>query len=120
MPSIEAGNTIALFRRALGSDEVPELLDTIRQRRIEDRETASLFRQGKADLALARKDAAGLLSLVPGSYHDTIKAGVDWWHQRQADRAGQPEYSIGISVPTNADVHAVGLEVRQRQRAGVF
>ena len=115
--AISAGNTIALFRRALGSDQVPELLETIRQRRIADRETADLFRKGKADLALARKDAAGLLTLVPGSYHDTIRAGVDWWERRIAERADRPDYSIGISVPTNADVRAVGIEVRARQRA---
>ena len=115
--AISAGSTINLFRHALGKDQVPELLDTIRQKRIADRETAKLFREGKADEALARKEDAGLLELVPGSYRDTIKAGVDWWEKRKAERADRPDYTIGISVPTNADAHAVGLEVRTRQRA---
>ena len=36
---------------------------------------------------------------------------------RRAERSDRVNYSIGISVPTNADVHAVGLEVRQRMWA---
>ena len=55
--AIDAGNTIQLFRRALGTNQVPELLETIRQRLIEDRETAKMLRKGRADLALPRKEA---------------------------------------------------------------
>ena len=72
--AISAGNTITLFRRALGSDQVPEIVDSIRMTRAEDRDTAKLWRQGRADLALPRKEARGLFALVPGDYHDTIKA----------------------------------------------
>ena len=115
--SIAAGHSVKLFRHALGPDQVPELLDSIRQKRIEDRETADLFRQGKAAEALERKDQAGLLTLVPGSYHDTIRAGVDWWESRIAGNENREKYSVGVSVPTNADVRAFGLEVRSRQRA---
>ena len=114
--SIAAGHSVKLFRHALGSDQVPELLDAIRQKRIEDRETADLFRQGNAAEALERKDKAGLLTLVPGSYHDAIRAGVDWWESRIASNENRERYSVGVSVPTNADVRAFGLEVRSRQR----
>ena len=115
--AIEAGHAIKLFRRALGKDQVPEILETIRQKRIEDRETARLFRDGDAGKALERKEAAGLLHLTPGGYADAIKAGVDEWERRTVANQNRAGYRIGISVPTNADAHAVGLEIRQRQRA---
>jgi hypothetical protein len=115
--SISAGNTIALFRRALGEGQVPEILETIRQKRQEDRVTARLFREGKADEALARKERGGLLALLPGGYRDAIRAGVDEWERRLSANAGREGYRIGISVPTNADAHAVGEEIRTRQRA---
>ncbi|MDB5848229.1 MAG: hypothetical protein JWP29_1981 [Rhodoferax sp.] len=115
--SIEAGNTVNLFRHALGKDQVPELLETVRQKRLEDRETARLFREGKAAPALDRKLAAGLLSIVPGGYTDTIKATVDEWERRKEANTGRADYTLGISVPTNSDVLAVGLEIRRRQIA---
>ena len=115
--SIQAGNTIKLFRHALGKEQVPEILDTIRQKRQEDRDTARLFRDGKAGDALKRKDERGLLRLTPGGYSDAIKEGVDEWEKRIAANENREKYSIGISVPTNADAHAVGLEIRQRLRA---
>jgi len=115
--SVGAGNTVALFRHVFGPEQLPELLDTVRQRRIEDRETAKMLRTGHADLALPRKEARGLLQLVPGDYEDAIKAGVDWLEKRQSDHADREKYKVGVSVPTNADVLAFGLEYRTRQRA---
>jgi conjugative relaxase-like TrwC/TraI family protein len=116
--AINAGNTVALFRHALGTDQVPELLESVRQRRVEGRETAKLIRDGKAGEALPRKEARGLLALAPGEYEDAIKAGVIWLEKRQADTAGREHYTVGVSLPTNADVYAFGLEYRARQRAG--
>src|SRR4051794_10434002 len=52
--AIEAGSTIALLRRALGNEAVPELESTVRQLRDRDKETSLLFRQGKAEEAIAR------------------------------------------------------------------
>jgi ATP-dependent exoDNAse (exonuclease V) alpha subunit len=57
--SIEAGSTVRLFQKSLGTDQVPELLNTIRQRAERDRETTMLFRDGKAAEALERKDQDG-------------------------------------------------------------
>ena len=116
--SIEAGATIDLFRRALGNDQVPEILETVRQKRLDDREIAKLFRNGDAAEALERMDEAGLLHLTPGSYSDAIKAGVDEWERRTQANRGRDSYTIGISVPTNADAQAVGMEMRRRQPLG--
>ncbi len=109
--AINAGNTVALFRHALGPDQVPELLESVRQRRVEDRETAKLIRNGKAEEALPRKEARGLLVLAPGGYEDAIKAGVDWLEKRQSDNAGQAKYAVGVSLPTNTDVYAFGWNI---------
>jgi phage/plasmid primase-like uncharacterized protein len=115
--AVSAGNTIQLLRHALGAEQIPELLETVRQKRDEDKVTAKLLRDGKATEAMQRKDTAGLLVLVPGDYDDAIRAGVDWLLKRQTENAGCPGYSVGVSVPSNADVLAFGNEYRARQRA---
>jgi phage/plasmid primase-like uncharacterized protein len=114
---IEAGSSIDLLRRSLGAENVPELKETIRQERDRDKETSLLFRAGDADTALRRKDEDGTLHIIPGGYHDAIKAGVDLWWSRCEANEGNPKYRIGISVPTNADGLAVGEEIRARLRA---
>jgi TrwC relaxase/AAA domain len=52
--SILAGASVDLFRRALGNDQVPELVSTTRQIRDQDKETSLLFRKGEAEQALRR------------------------------------------------------------------
>jgi len=46
--SIEAGPVIELLRRALGPDSMPELLSTVRQQSVRERETSLMFREGRA------------------------------------------------------------------------
>ena len=115
--SIEAGNTIRLFQKSLGAEQVPELLNTVRQITERDRETSLLFREGKAAEALARKDEDGTLKIVPGGYKQAVQAAVDLWQQRAEANAATPGYSVGISAPTNADARAVGTEMRARRQA---
>ncbi len=74
--SIDAGHTLRLFEKALGKDAIPELVQTVRQLRTEDRETALMFRAGHADAALQRKDADGLLRIVPGGTTEAVKDAV--------------------------------------------
>ncbi len=114
--SIEAGATVQLLRRALGAEQVPELLDTIRQSKVRDRETALMFRNERADEALARKAEDGTLLVVPGGYRQAVEAAADVFMQRRAEGSGDPRYSIAISVPTNADAREVGAEIRKRRR----
>ncbi|MFL5288070.1 MAG: AAA family ATPase [Rhodopila sp.] len=115
--SILAGATVDLFRRALGADQVPELVSTTRQIRDQDKETSLLFRKGEAEQALRRMDAEGRLVIVPGGYDDTIRATVNLWLERRDANAGRDGYTLGISVPTNADGRAIGEEIRTRRRA---
>jgi phage/plasmid primase-like uncharacterized protein len=115
--SIDAGATIDLCRRAFGSENVPELLSTIRQLKVRDQETSLMFRDGNAEGALARKDQDGTLFIVPGGYDDAVRGVVDlWWERREANRDTK-DYSLGISVPTNADGRAIGEEIKRRRQA---
>lgn len=113
--SIEAGNTIRLFQRALGEEQVPQLLNTIRQAAERDRETALMFRQERSAEALERKLEDGTLRIVPGGYRQAVEAAVDLLMERRAAEK-DPRYSVAISVPTNADARAVGEEVRRRKQ----
>jgi ATP-dependent exoDNAse (exonuclease V) alpha subunit len=47
MQSVEAGPVIALLRRALGPEAVPELGSSVRQKDADERETALMFRNGQ-------------------------------------------------------------------------
>jgi phage/plasmid primase-like uncharacterized protein len=115
--SIQAGATIDLFRRALGNDQVPELVSTTRQIRDQDKETSLLFRKGEAEQALRRMDTEGRVVIVPGGYEDTVRATVNLWFERRDANAGRDGYTLGISVPTNADGRAIGEEIHKRRRA---
>ena len=53
--SIEAGDTIALLKRVLPKSAMPEVLTAVRQKNDRDRKIAALFRDGKAETALAMK-----------------------------------------------------------------
>ena len=86
--SIEAGSTIRLLRRALGTGAVPELESTVRQLRVRDRETALLFRQGNAAEGIARLREDGHAVLVPGGRRQAIEAAADLWEATTARQRG--------------------------------
>ena len=115
--SIEAGPVIDLMRRALGADQVPELLSTVRQQTARERETSTMFREGRAAEALERKQADGTLHIVPGGYRDAVERVADIWTERRQANGGDPDYRLTISAPTNADARAIGAAIRERRRA---
>lgn len=114
---IEAGPVINLMRRALGKRAVPEILSTRRQRTEREREIAGLFRQGKAEVALAMKREDGTAEAVPGGYDDAVRRVAQLWRQRREAHAGDSGFSISVTAPTNADARAVALALREERRA---
>ncbi len=114
--AIEAGNSIALLRQALGEGAVPELQSTVRQLRERDRETSLLFRQGDAAAGIARLREDGHAVLVPGGRRYAIEAAADLWAARQAENAGREGYTLTVSTPTNSDARALGTAIRERRR----
>ncbi len=57
--SIEAASAAEIIARELPEAALPRIMETIRQRTPEQREIATLFREGKAEEALKRKRALG-------------------------------------------------------------
>jgi hypothetical protein len=116
MQAVEAGPVIALLRRALGKNKIPELASSVRQKDAEEREAVLMFRNGQAEEAIKRKDANGTLKIVPGGYKEAVEyVATLWAERRQAnhDRAG---FSISVSAPTNAEAHDVSLAIRTHRR----
>jgi hypothetical protein len=114
--AIEAGPVIDLLRRALGAEAVPELLSTVRQQSARERETSLMFREGHAAEALALKRADGTAQLVPGGYREAVEHVADLWAARRAANAHDPDYTLTVSAPNNADARAIGAALRERRR----
>jgi conjugative relaxase-like TrwC/TraI family protein len=110
--SIEAGAIISLSRRALGTDQVPEILTTRRQQTEREREIVGLLREGRAAEALTMKRADGTAEMVFGGRDGVIKRAAQLYAERLAATGEAPT----ISAPTNSDTHQLGEAVRSERR----
>ena len=115
--AIDAGNSIALLRKALGTEAVPELESSVRQIRERDRETSLLFRAGQADSAIERLREDGHAILVPGSRKHAVEAVADLWQARTAANSNREGYTLTVSAPTNSDAQTISAAIRERRRA---
>ncbi len=116
MQAVEAGPVIELLRRALGTDKVPELGSSVRQKAEEERETVLMFRNGQTEEAVRRKDANGTLQVVPGGYEEAVAQTAYLWRQRLEANRDRPDFSISVSAPSNAEAHDISLAIRQQRR----
>jgi hypothetical protein len=116
MQAVEAGPVIELLRRALGAGKVPELGSSVRQKAEEERETVLMFRNGQTEEAMRRKDANGTLKIVPGGYEEAVSHIAMLWRQRLEANRDRPDFSISVSVPSNAEAHDISLAIRQQRR----
>jgi hypothetical protein len=114
--SIEAGPVIDLLRQALGSDAVPVILTSVRQRTEREREIAGLFREGRADQAIDKKREDSTAILVAGGRDATIERIALLWRERMEARAYDPDFRLTVSAPTNADANAIGSAIRRQLR----
>lgn len=112
--AVEAGSTIELLRRAL--PHVSELGSTVRQVRMRDRETATMFRDGRAEEALERLREDGHAKMVPGGRREAVEAVADLWAERQAANAGRDGYKLTVTAPTNAEAREIATAIRERRR----
>jgi hypothetical protein len=117
MQSVEAGPVIALLRRALGEEQVPELGSSVRQKDEEERETVLMFRNGQTGEALRRKESNGTLQIVPGGYREAVLHVAALWQQRRDENLGRPGFTISVSAPTNAEAHDISLAIREHRRS---
>lgn len=115
--SIEAGPVVELLRRALGSERIPEILSTVRQKTEEERHIAGLFRAGEAGKAIQLKVANGSAELVEGGYREAVRRVAALYRERREANRGDPAYTLTISAPTNADAREISRAVRDERRA---
>jgi hypothetical protein len=111
--SVEAGAIIDLSRRALGAEQVPQILTTVRQQTEREREIAGLFREGRAAEALTLKRADGTAELAPGGYAGVINRVAKLYRERLEATGKAPT----ISAPTNIDAHRISEAVRAERRS---
>jgi len=115
--AVEAGDVIDLFRRAI-PDQVPELLETVRQLTDEQKALAALFRDGKPEAvekALRMKAADGALQVVPGGTDAVYEAAGRVWTQ-MADEAAEKGWEFGLSAPTHGHARAASAVIRGIRR----
>ena len=110
--SIEAGAIIDLSRRALGAEQVPEILTTKRQQTEREKEIVGLLRAGRAAEALNMKRGDGTAEMAYGGREGVIRRVAALYAERLAATGIAPT----ISAPTNSDAHQIGEAVRLERR----
>lgn len=118
--SIEAGPVIELLRRAFGEEAIPNATITIRQRTEREREITGHFEtatEAGTRLGIQMKREDGNAVLVPGGYNDCVRSVAALWLDRWRANREDPEYSVTIAAPTNADALAISREVRSLLQA---
>jgi conjugative relaxase-like TrwC/TraI family protein len=110
--AVQAGAIIDLSRRALGAEQVPEILTTLRQQTEREREIVGLFREGRAAEALTMKRSDGTAEMTPGAYNEVVTRVATLYVERLKATGEAPT----ISAQTNSDAHKIGEAVRIKRR----
>ena len=110
--SINAGSIIDLSRKALGAEQVPEILTTVRQATDREKEIVGLIRDGEPKQALDMKRSDGSAEMVPGGYAQLVTRTAKLYAERLQATGQAPS----ISAPTNQDAHNIGVAVRAERR----
>lgn len=110
--SPEAGAIIDLSRRALGTDQIPEIVTTVRQQSKTEKMVAGLFREGRAAEALTIKRDNKTAEMVFGGY-DGVVARTATLYKDRLQATGQ---APTIAAPTNNDAHRISQAVREVRR----
>ncbi|MGI4746148.1 MAG: AAA family ATPase, partial [Janthinobacterium lividum] len=133
--SIEAGDTIALLRKVLPEEAMPEILTTVRQKSGRSRLIASLFRGNDNDRdltvsqkqekrlqdvkqAVAMKREDGTIRLVGGDQDQVTGQIADLYMQRRdVLRASGSKLGVTVSALTNQDAAEISAAIRDRMKA---
>jgi len=116
--AIEAGDTIEILRRVLPKVAMPELLTTVRQETARARMIAGLFREGRAEDALAMKREDGTAWLVGGDQDQVIGRIADlYMRRRDILLASGAKRGITVSALTNEDAADISRVIRDRLKA---
>lgn len=118
--SVEAGDTVELLMRALPEAERPVITSTVRQTRQEDRDIATLFREGQAADALDRKRARGDGSarLLGGDQDQVIAQIAEFYlYRRDTLAASGARAGVTVSALSNEDAADISRAIRRRMKA---
>ena len=111
--SIQAGAIIDLSRRALGAEQIPQILTTVRQQTERERQIVGLFRDGMAADALEMKRSDGTAEMAYGGRDGVVRRVAALYAERLQATGQAPT----ISAPTNVDAHQISIAVRAGRRA---
>ena len=101
---------IDLLLKTMG-DKVPQILTSVRQNTAREREIAGLFRDGKANEAIAMKLEDRTAELVAGGRDATVqRIAARWMDLTEADPTLKPT----IGTANNRDAHDIGVAIRKR------
>jgi HEPN domain-containing protein len=107
---------INLMAATIGDENIPKLLSTIRQRTERGREVTTMFRDGRAAEGIAALTEDGKFHLVAGGTEATIKHTAHLWRTLTDANATNPDYSLLVMTPTNAQALEVGKAIRELRR----
>jgi hypothetical protein len=108
---------IDLLAEAIGDAAIPKLLTSIRQQMVRGREVAAMFRDGRAVEAISTMREDGQVHLVAGGPAPVIRRTTDLWRKLTDANAANPDYSLLVMTPTNAQAREVGMVIRANRRA---
>ena len=107
---------IDLLAKAIGDEAIPKLLTSIRQQTARGREVAAMFRDGRAVEAVSAMREDGQVHLVAGGVAPVIQRTTDLWRRLTDANAANPDYSLLVMTPTNAQAREVGMAIRANRR----
>jgi nucleoid DNA-binding protein len=107
---------IGLMAAAIGDENIPKLLTTIRQQTERGREVTTMFRDGRAAEGIAGLQADGRFHLVAGGTEATVQHTAQLWRSMTDANAADPDYSLLVMTPTNAGALEVGKAIRTLRR----
>ena len=83
-----------------------------------DRKIAALFRDGKAETALAMKREDGTARLLEGDTDQVVRQIADLYIERNdALKSQDPSYGVTITTLTNAEAADISRAIRERLKA---
>ena len=110
---------IVLMAKAIGDDNIPKYLTTIRQQYERDREVATMFRNGQAADAVKALEEDGRFHLVAGGREATVARTAKLWRTMTEANQAEPDYSVLVMTDTNAHALEIGRAIRAiRREAG--
>jgi hypothetical protein len=107
---------VDLLAKAIGDEAIPKLLTSIRQQTARGREVAAMFRDGRAVEAVAAMREDGQVHLVAGGPAPVIQRTTELWRKLTDANVANPDYSLLVMTPTNAQAREVGSAIRANRR----